>query len=104
MELGPEPVSEPHRALDLDFAYRDALDVQSEGNADAPAKGDQLARRRDRLILGRFEGVISMAQIVRDPARHIDTEPPKKLNVFIEPQTENVKTIGTGSRCWPAHS
>ena len=27
-----------------------------------------------------------------------------RANVFIEPQTENVKTIGTGSRFWPAHS
>jgi len=78
-ELGPEPGSEPHGGLDLNFAYRDALDVQSEGNADPPAKGDQLDRRRDRLIVGRVQGVVSMAQIVRDPARHVDTEPLQEL-------------------------
>ena len=78
-ELGPQPGSEPHGGLDLDTAYRDALDVQPEGNADPPAKGDQLDRRCDRLSVGRVEGVVSMAQIVRDPARHVDTEPPEEL-------------------------
>jgi hypothetical protein len=37
-EFGPQPGSEPHGGIDLDSAYRDTLDVQPEGNADAPAK------------------------------------------------------------------
>jgi len=39
-ELGSEPGSEPRGGLDLDFADRDALDVESEWNADASTKRD----------------------------------------------------------------
>lgn len=61
VEFGSESGSKPHGGVDLDLANGDALDVQSEGNANAPAEGDQLNRCRDRLIVGRVKGVVSMA-------------------------------------------
>src|ERR1700761_2617144 len=79
VELGAEAGGEADRGFDLDFADRDALDVEAEGDAEAAAEADQVDRGRGGLLVGSVEGVVGVAQLIFDPARDADSEPAEEL-------------------------
>src|SRR3954447_16828423 len=78
-ELAAEPARQPHARLDLNPADRDGLDADAEWDAQATAEGHQLKRSRVGMLDGGVESVVGVAQVVLDPARHLDAEPAEKL-------------------------
>jgi hypothetical protein len=103
-ELAPEVFGEAYGGLDFDLADRHRLDVDAEREPEAPAEGHQFECGRLGMFERGVQGVLGVAQLVLDPARDIEPSQRRNSIVFIEPQTEKVKTIGTGCSPRASHS
>src|SRR4051794_4973801 len=74
-QLASQPFRQSYARLDLHPADRDGLDVDAERDAQMAAEGDQLERGQLGVLERRVEGVVSVTQVILNPARDSDAEP-----------------------------